>query len=78
LIDVSHAGREKAMYINKDALSSLQIFEDESHASTHSTATKEGLSLFGISVCLNIRFKFDSRTVALSVGVMNLTHTPVG
>jgi hypothetical protein len=25
----------------------LQVFENESHASIHSTKTKEGLSLFG-------------------------------
>ncbi|KAI0714049.1 DNA mismatch repair protein MutS [Cerioporus squamosus] len=36
------------MQINADALSSLQIFEDENHASIHSDKTKEGLSLFGI------------------------------
>lgn len=29
--------------------SSLQVFENESHASIHSTKTKEGLSLFGSS-----------------------------
>lgn len=29
--------------------SSLQVFENESHASIHSTKTKEGLSLFGLS-----------------------------
>ena len=37
-----------AMQINLDALFSLQIFEDENHASIHSDKTKEGLSLFGI------------------------------
>ncbi|KAI0775544.1 DNA mismatch repair protein MutS [Trametes elegans] len=36
------------MQINADALFSLQIFEDENHASIHSDKTKEGLSLFGI------------------------------
>ncbi|GAA5933957.1 hypothetical protein JCM10213_008486 [Rhodosporidiobolus nylandii] len=39
---------DKVMHINSDALASLQIFSDESHASAHSNATKEGLSLFGI------------------------------
>ncbi|GAA5983518.1 hypothetical protein JCM11641_005836 [Rhodosporidiobolus odoratus] len=39
---------DKLMHINSDALASLQIFSDESHASMHTTATKEGLSLFGI------------------------------
>jgi len=38
----------QAMQINADALFSLQVFEDESHASIHSDKTKEGLSLFGI------------------------------
>ena len=37
-----------SMQINTDALFSLQIFEDENHASIHSDKTKEGLSLFGI------------------------------
>ncbi|KAI9058149.1 hypothetical protein FKP32DRAFT_1582301 [Trametes sanguinea] len=36
------------MQINADALFSLQVFEDENHASIHSDKTKEGLSLFGI------------------------------
>ncbi|KAK4048469.1 hypothetical protein OIO90_005800 [Microbotryomycetes sp. JL221] len=36
------------MQINLDALTSLQIFMDESHASMHTAATKEGLSLFAI------------------------------
>ncbi|KAF9095287.1 MutS protein msh5 [Mortierella sp. GBA35] len=38
------------MYINKNSLSSLQIFEDESHPSMHSSirGRKEGLSLFGV------------------------------
>ncbi|KWU42860.1 hypothetical protein RHOSPDRAFT_35589 [Rhodotorula sp. JG-1b] len=40
---------DKIMIINSDALTSLQIFQDEAHAATHSRATKEGLSLFGIA-----------------------------
>lgn len=36
------------MQINADALYSLQIFDNENHASIHSDKTKEGLSLFGI------------------------------
>ncbi|KAL8291271.1 hypothetical protein RQP46_002249 [Phenoliferia psychrophenolica] len=39
---------EKVLHITTDALSSLQIFHAESHASVHSDKTKEGLSLFGI------------------------------
>ncbi|KAM0790292.1 hypothetical protein ACM66B_005594 [Microbotryomycetes sp. NB124-2] len=39
---------DDVMQINWDALTSLQIFVDESHAAMHSSATKEGLSLFAI------------------------------
>ncbi|KDQ17450.1 hypothetical protein BOTBODRAFT_185628 [Botryobasidium botryosum FD-172 SS1] len=39
---------EKVMHINAGALSYLQVFEDENHASVHSKKTKEGLSLCGI------------------------------
>ncbi|KDE06931.1 hypothetical protein MVLG_02818 [Microbotryum lychnidis-dioicae p1A1 Lamole] len=39
---------DRMMLLNSEALTSLQIFRDESHASTHSSAKKEGLSLFGI------------------------------
>ncbi|KAF5369357.1 hypothetical protein D9758_002767 [Tetrapyrgos nigripes] len=38
----------EVMQINMDALFSLQIFENESHASMHSDKTKEGLSLAGV------------------------------
>ncbi|KAJ7600737.1 DNA mismatch repair protein MutS [Mycena floridula] len=38
----------EVMQINTDALFSLQIFENETHASVHSDKIKEGLSLFGI------------------------------
>ncbi|KAK0503937.1 DNA mismatch repair protein MutS [Armillaria luteobubalina] len=38
----------EVMQINADALHSLQIFENESHACAQSDRTKEGLSLFGI------------------------------
>ncbi|KAF8158870.1 muts domain V-domain-containing protein [Mycena galopus ATCC 62051] len=49
LEDEGIAGLEirSVMQINADALFSLQVFEDESHASVHSDKTKEGLSLFG-------------------------------
>ncbi|KIJ64516.1 hypothetical protein HYDPIDRAFT_40260 [Hydnomerulius pinastri MD-312] len=39
---------DQVMHINADALFSLQVFENENHASIHSDKTKEGLSLFGI------------------------------
>ncbi|KAF9452964.1 hypothetical protein P691DRAFT_659812 [Macrolepiota fuliginosa MF-IS2] len=37
----------EVMHINADALLSLQVFENESHASVHSDKFKEGLSLYG-------------------------------
>lgn len=46
--DIEALSLDQVMQINADALSSLQIFENESHASVHSDKTKEGLSLFGI------------------------------
>ncbi|KAJ7610685.1 DNA mismatch repair protein MutS [Mycena rosella] len=46
--DIEALSLDHVMQINADALSSLQIFENESHASVHSDKTKEGLSLFGI------------------------------
>ncbi|KAH8825333.1 DNA mismatch repair protein MutS [Flagelloscypha sp. PMI_526] len=48
VMDIESLSLNKVMQINADALSSLQIFEAESHASVHSDKTKEGLSLFGI------------------------------
>ncbi|KAI0052711.1 hypothetical protein FA95DRAFT_1664395 [Auriscalpium vulgare] len=39
---------DQVMQINADALFSLQVFDNESHASIHSDKTKEGLSLYGI------------------------------
>ena len=49
------------MQINSDALHSLQIFDNENHASIHSDKTKEGLSLFGI---------LDSTKTALGKALM--------
>ncbi|KAJ7459929.1 DNA mismatch repair protein MutS [Mycena latifolia] len=46
--DIEALSLDQVMQINADALSSLQVFENESHASVHSDKTKEGLSLFGI------------------------------
>ncbi|GAA5886223.1 hypothetical protein JCM16303_004466 [Sporobolomyces ruberrimus] len=39
---------DKVMQINAEALTSLQIFEEEAHASMHATRGKEGLSIFNI------------------------------
>ncbi|KAF7977709.1 hypothetical protein HWV62_2978 [Athelia sp. TMB] len=48
VLDIEVLTLEQIMQINADALFSLQIFENESHASVHSDKTKEGLSLFGL------------------------------
>lgn len=53
-------------------LSSLQIFENESHASVHSDKTKEGLSLFGQSI---LRRSCISELVP---GILNNTKTSLG
>ncbi|KAJ7175937.1 muts domain V-domain-containing protein [Mycena filopes] len=45
--DIEAISLNEVMQINADALYSLQVFENESHASVHSDKTKEGLSLFG-------------------------------
>ncbi|KAJ7819398.1 DNA mismatch repair protein MutS [Mycena olivaceomarginata] len=45
--DIETLALDQVMQINADALFSLQVFENESHASVHSDKTKEGLSLFG-------------------------------
>ncbi|KAF8756590.1 ATPase domain of DNA mismatch repair MUTS family, partial [Rhizoctonia solani] len=37
---------DQIMQVNADALASLQVFDDETHASIHSDKTKEGHSLF--------------------------------
>ncbi|KAI0087825.1 muts domain V-domain-containing protein [Irpex rosettiformis] len=46
--DIESLALKEVMQINADALCSLQIFDNENHASIHSDKTKEGLSLFGI------------------------------
>ncbi|KAG7440868.1 uncharacterized protein BT62DRAFT_1080549 [Guyanagaster necrorhizus] len=46
--DIEILALNEVMQINADALHSLQIFENESHACAQSDKTKEGLSLFGI------------------------------
>ena len=68
--------RNEVMHINADALlwvrsafffstsevriRSLQVFENESHASVHSDKTKEGLSLFGSSSPAPNRHRHDA------------------
>ena len=45
---IEYLSLRDVMQVNSDALYSLQIFDEESHASVHSDKTKEGLSVFGI------------------------------
>ncbi|KAH7099547.1 DNA mismatch repair protein MutS, partial [Auriculariales sp. MPI-PUGE-AT-0066] len=47
------------MQINMDALFSLQIFQEQNHASMYSEKTKEGLSLFGTLNNTKTRFGAD-------------------
>ncbi|KAG5735367.1 Prohibitin-2 [Termitomyces sp. T112] len=54
--DIKILTLDQVLQINSDALFSLQIFENESHASVHSDKTKEGLSLFGILNGTNTSF----------------------
>jgi len=46
--DIEILALDQALQPNADALSSLQVFENESHASVQSDKMKEALSLFGI------------------------------
>lgn len=49
---------QKFMHLGQDALQSLQIFDQEAHANLHFSATKEGLSLFGIlNECITLNGK---------------------
>ncbi|RIB15967.1 muts domain V-domain-containing protein [Gigaspora rosea] len=49
VLGIEQFSLNKFLHINADTLSSLQIFEDESHPNMHMQAkSKEGLSLFGI------------------------------
>ncbi|KAJ3574002.1 hypothetical protein NP233_g2059 [Leucocoprinus birnbaumii] len=45
--DIEILTLNEIMHINADALISLQVFENENHASVHSEKFKEGLSLYG-------------------------------
>jgi len=53
--------------------SSLQIFENESHASIHSDKTKEGLSLFGMLLTT-----FGSLFHQHAAGILDNTRTSLG
>ncbi|KAF8158095.1 hypothetical protein B0H34DRAFT_749503 [Crassisporium funariophilum] len=77
--DIEILSLDQVMQINADALLSLQIFENESHASVHSDKTKEGLSLFGSSAS-NDRCHYDTVFILrdVSVGILNGTKTTLG
>ncbi|KAJ8080499.1 hypothetical protein PM082_017332 [Marasmius tenuissimus] len=72
----------EVMQLNADALFSLQIFENERHASVHSDKTKEGLSLAGV---LNTTYTTLGRSLmrmwllrpSLSLTVINARHDAV-
>lgn len=55
--------------------SSLQVFENESHASVHSDKTKEGLSLFGAFHLIFLRSLVLTR---IHPGTLNSTKTTLG
>ena len=62
-------------YLTIDLTSSLQVFENESHASIHSNRSKEGLSLFGNAFELIQYFETLTQTY---IGILNTTHTTLG
>jgi DNA mismatch repair ATPase MutS len=65
------------MLINHDALHSLQIFEDETHANVHQKNKKEGLSLYGKRPILSL----DSSVKRLRpdfLGMLCRTRSPMG
>ncbi|KIK69506.1 hypothetical protein GYMLUDRAFT_66815 [Collybiopsis luxurians FD-317 M1] len=80
--DIECLALNEVMQINADALFSLQVFENESHASMHSEKIKEGLSLSGI---LNITHTALGRNLmrtwllrpSLSLSVINSRHDAV-
>ncbi|KAE9400467.1 hypothetical protein BT96DRAFT_965335 [Gymnopus androsaceus JB14] len=80
--DIECLALDEVMQINADALFSLQVFENENHASMHSARTKEGLSLAGI---LNVTNTSLGRTLmrswllrpSLSLSVINARHDAV-
>ncbi|KAJ3802460.1 muts domain V-domain-containing protein [Lentinula aff. detonsa] len=80
--DIECLALNEVMQINADALFSLQVFENEDHASMHSNKTKEGLSLAGI---LNVTSTALGRILmrswllrpSLSLSVINSRHDAV-
>ncbi|KAJ3811875.1 DNA mismatch repair protein MutS [Lentinula aff. lateritia] len=80
--DIECLALNEVMQINGDALFSLQVFENEDHASMHSNKTKEGLSLAGI---LNVTNTASGRVLmrswllrpSLSLSVIKSRHDAV-
>ncbi|ELU42120.1 meiotic recombination-related protein [Rhizoctonia solani AG-1 IA] len=70
------------MQVNADALASLQVFDDETHASIHSDKTKEGHSLFQL---LNHTSTYLGRSLlrrwclrpSLSITTINARHAAI-
>lgn len=73
----SHCSRWQCHHLlNLPRYRSLQIFRDEAHASAHSRATKEGLSLFG---ALSHGYSSDAQPDLIRAkGIANLARTPLG
>ncbi|KZT18625.1 hypothetical protein NEOLEDRAFT_1159406 [Neolentinus lepideus HHB14362 ss-1] len=73
---------EQFMQINSDALFSLQVFENENHASIHSDKTKEGLSLYGVlnhtkTTLGRLLLRTWCLRPSLSIEVINARHDAV-
>ncbi|KAF8678856.1 ATPase domain of DNA mismatch repair MUTS family, partial [Rhizoctonia solani] len=73
---------DQIMQVNADALASLQVFDDETHASIHSDKTKEGHSLFQL---LNHTSTYLGRSLlrrwclrpSLSITTINARHAAI-
>lgn len=80
--DIESLALKEVMQINADALYSLQVFDNENHASIHSDQTKEGLSLYGIlnttktSLGKNLMRQWLLRP-SMSVSVITARHDAV-
>ncbi|KAH9002749.1 DNA mismatch repair protein MutS [Lactarius hatsudake] len=79
---IANLALDKTMQINADALFSLQVFENESHASIHSNKTKEGLSLSGMLDTTRTRLGGSLLRMwllrpSLSLEVINARHDAV-
>ncbi|BGP41924.1 hypothetical protein JCM10449v2_005921 [Rhodotorula kratochvilovae] len=68
---------DKVMLINSDALASLQVFQDEAHAATGSTATKEGLVNITRTPLGKILLRQWFLRPSLELGVIEARHDAV-